>query len=99
MRSTSYSEVPVILVTLTLILFLFSYFEQTNHESGISVVWDVMLCRVCDFRRCKERHSTVFKEPSFPSRELPHTYLWQHYVQSKLCEPHKYDALPCHRRT
>ena len=32
MRSTSYSKVPVILVTLTLILFLFSYFEQTNHE-------------------------------------------------------------------
>jgi len=32
MRSISYSKVPVILVTLTLILFLFSYFEQTNHE-------------------------------------------------------------------
>jgi hypothetical protein len=61
MHSTSYSEVPVILVTLTLILFLFSYFEQTNHESCISVVWDVTLCRVCDSGRFKERHSIIFK--------------------------------------
>jgi hypothetical protein len=99
LRSASYSEVPVILVTLTLILFLFSYFEQTNHESGISAVWDVTLCRVCDSRRFKERDSIIFKDPSVSRRELPHPCLWQHYVPSKLLEPHKYDALPCHRRT
>jgi hypothetical protein len=84
----------VILVTLILILFLFSYFGQTNHWSEISVVWDVTLCRVCDSRRFRtslhDLQGTVSpKQAIVPP--LPMTALRS--------VPHKYDTLPCHRRS
>jgi hypothetical protein len=59
----------VILVTLTLKLFLFPYFKQSNHESGISVVWDVTLCRGVIPDVSKEHSSIIFNEQAVQKTE------------------------------